>query len=125
MLKSRAAALPYLLWIMLFTVLPLAIVVIYAFTDASGGFTIANLSAVGNYAAVIFRSIWLAAIATAICLVLAYPLSFIISRASPSKQQRFLTLVMLPMWMNFLLRTYAWMTLLENTGIINKLFALV
>lgn len=123
MLKSRGASVPYLIWIFLFTLLPLAIVMLYAFTDGAS-FTMAHISAVGEYAAVIFRSVWLAAIATVICLVLAYPLSFIISRVPPAKQKMFLTLVMLPMWMNFLLRTYAWMTLLENTGILNRLLGL-
>ena len=122
---TRAAAIPYLIWILIFTVLPMALVIWFALTDSEGAFTLANISAVGDYVAVIFRSIWLAAIATVICLVIAYPLSYIISRSAPSRQRLYLMLVMLPMWMNFLLRTYAWMTLLENTGIINKLMALV
>jgi spermidine/putrescine transport system permease protein len=121
----RSAAAPYLVWIALFTILPLWLVTYYAFTNEDGGFTMDNLSAVGGFAAVIFRSIWLAAVATAICLVIAYPLSFVVSRASASRQRTYLTLVMLPMWMNFLLRTYAWMTLLENTGVINRLLGLL
>lgn len=125
MIKSRTPAVPYLIWIVLFTVLPMAIIVLYAFTDASGSFTAANISAVGEYAAVIFRSVWLAAVATVICLLVAYPLSFIISRQEPLKQKSLLTLVMLPMWMNFLLRTYAWMTILENTGLLNRLLGIV
>lgn len=122
---SRGAAAPYLAWIGIFTVLPLAMVTWFAFTTEGGGFTLANISAVSDYAAVIFRSIWLAAIATVICLAIAYPLAFIISRTDPARQKTYLMLVMLPMWMNFLLRTYAWMTLLENTGIINKLLGLI
>lgn len=75
----------------------------------------------GKYSDVIFKSIWLAAVATAICLILAYPLAYIISRNSARQQQVTLMLVMLPMWMSFLLRTFAWMTLLEKTGVINRI----
>lgn len=125
MLKSKGAAVPYLIWMVLFTVLPLAIIVVYAFTTPDGSFTMKNIADVGGYVSVIFRSVWLSAIATVICLVMAYPVAYIISRARAEKQKFYLTLVMLPMWMNFLLRTYAWMTLLEKTGIINKLFGLV
>ncbi|MEG2144113.1 MAG: ABC transporter permease, partial [Oscillospiraceae bacterium] len=125
MLKSRGAAIPYLIWMFLFTVLPLGIIVVYAFTTADGSFTMGNIVAVGDYISVIFRSVWLSAIATAICLLMAYPLAFIISRAKAGNQKMYLTLVMLPMWMNFLLRTYAWMTLLEKTGIINRLLGLL
>jgi len=122
--KSKLAAVPYLIWMVIFTLLPLGLVTYFALTNDAGQFTMHNLSDVSEYAAVIFRSIWLAAIATVLCLVIAYPLSYTISRAPAAKQKIFLMLVMLPMWMNFLLRTYALMTLLENTGVINKLLAL-
>lgn len=125
MKSSKAPALPYLLWIVIFTIIPMGLVSYFAFTDDAGSFTFANLSAVGDYAAVIFRSIWLAMIATTICLLIAYPLSYIISRMSGRRQRLYLFLVMLPMWMNFLLRTYAWMTLLENTGLINRLLGIL
>lgn len=71
------------------------------------------------------RSIWLAAIATVLCLVIAYPLAYILSRKTGSQQRTMLMLVMLPTWMNFLLRTYAWMTLLEKNGIINRLLGFI
>ncbi len=125
MLKSKAIALPYIIWMLIFTILPIVIIGIYAVTNQSGDFTVSNLSAVGGYMSTIFKSIWLSAIATAICLVIAYPFAFIISRTNPAYQKLYLTLVMLPMWMNFLLRTYAWMTLLENTGLINRLFGII
>lgn len=124
MKNSRFTAIPYMLWIVVFTVVPLGLVTYFAFTDTAGTFTFDNISAVSDYVAVIFRSIWLAFIATVICLAIAYPLAYIISRAAERKQKSYLLLVMLPMWMNFLLRTYAWMTLLENTGIINKIFGI-
>lgn len=125
MKNSRSTAVPYLIWIVLFTVIPLMLVTYFAFTTEDGTFTFANISAVSDYVAVIFRSIWLAFIATIICLMIAYPLSYWISRLAERKQKFYLLLVMLPMWMNFLLRTYAWMTILENTGIINKLMAVL
>lgn len=124
MKNSKITALPYLAWIVIFTIVPLMLVTYFAFTTEDGVFTFDNISAVSGYVAVIFRSIWLAFVATVICLVIAYPLSYLISRQSPHKQKSYLLLVMLPMWMNFLLRTYAWMTILENTGIINKLMGL-
>lgn len=123
---STFASIPYLIWMAIFIVVPLGLVAFFAFTDDSGTqFTIDNISMVGEYAPVLMRSIWLAAIATIICLVIAYPLAFILSRMRGSTQRTMLMLVMLPMWMNFLLRTYAWMTLLEKNGIINRLFGLI
>ncbi|MHB1150927.1 MAG: ABC transporter permease [Eubacteriales bacterium] len=98
--------------------------VIYPITEKTI-FTLDNIFAVSDYLPVLFLSIWLALIATAVCLVIAYPLSYFISRLPYQRQHIMLMLVMLPMWMNFLLRTYAWMTLLERNGWINKLFSLV
>nr|MBQ4319811.1 ABC transporter permease [Clostridia bacterium] len=88
-------------------------------------FTLENIMLVSNYMPVMLKSIWLAAIATLICLVVAYPLAYIISRMKEHNQNFAIMLVMLPMWMNFLLRTYAWMTLLERNGWINKLMGLI
>ena len=81
------------------------------------------ISQVGEYTPVLVRSVWLAFIATVLCLLIAYPLAFIISRKSGSGQRTMVMLVMLPMWMNFLLRTYAWMTILEKNGLINRFLA--
>ncbi len=125
MFKTKVAAVPYLVWMVIFIVVPLILVGYYALTDAEGHFTIANLSGMGQYAPVFARSIWLAMIATVICLVLAFPIAYIISRMHEQVQSFMLMLVMLPMWMNFLLRTYAWMSLLENNGLINKLLGLI
>ena len=124
MLRSKAsrwAAAPYLVWMVLFIVVPLGIVVWYALTNSDGQVTLANLTSIGRYASVFGRSLLLAAEATIICLVLAYPVGYFLSRLRANKQHIMLMLVMLPMWMNFLLRTYAWMTLLENNGIINSI----
>lgn len=124
MLRSKAsrwAAAPYLVWMVLFIVVPLGIVVWYALTNSDGQVTLANLTSIGRYASVFGRSLLLAAEATIICLVLAYPVGYFLSRLRANKQHIMLMLVMLPMWMNFLLRTYAWMTILEKNGLINRL----
>lgn len=155
--KMQLAATPYLLWMVIFVIVPLALIVVFAFTttvkvDASGKrlddeaiaalteeyaergeeppisektvFTFENILSVSKYTPTLLNSIWLAVIATVICLLIAYPLAYIISRTHYSRQKIMIMLVMLPMWMNFLLRTYAWMTLLERNGLINKFFGL-
>lgn len=123
-MKSKYSALPYTLWMVIFIAVPLILVAVFAFTTEDGSFTLDNISRVGEFTPVLMRSIWLAMIATVICLVITYPLSYIISRGGGSRQRTMLMLAMLPMWMNFLLRTYAWMTLLEKNGLINRFFAL-
>ena len=119
-MKKISPAYPYLIWMSVFTVIPFAMVTYFSFTDASGSFTLDNISKVGEYMPVFVRSIFLSIIATAICLVIGFPLAYILSRSKMSTQKTMLILIMLPMWMNFLLRTYAWMSLLETTGLINK-----
>ena len=124
-MKLKAFSAPYLVWMVVFIVVPLLMVVYFAFTNESGEFTLEYISDVGQYANIFMRSIWLAIIATIICLVVAYPLAYLLSRMSKHTQGTMLMIVMLPMWMNFLLRTYAWMTLLGNNGIINQLFGMI
>ena len=109
-MKSKVAAVPYVIWMVIFIVVPMLLVVIFALTDTSGNFTLDNLASVGKYSSVFLRSIWLGAIATVVCIILGYPLAYIISRLAGGKQSVFIMLIMLPMWMNFLLRTYAWKT---------------
>ena len=121
---DKRLASPYLVWMALFTVIPLLIVCYYALTDAEGRFTLANLVSVSGYGSVFARSLLLALIATVICLVIAFPVGYFLSRLRVNKQRIMQMLVMLPMWMNFLLRTYAWMTLLEKNGLINRFFGL-
>ena len=123
-LKSKAVAFPYVIWMIIFIVVPLGLVIGFAFTTKDGQFTLDNITSMTAYLPVLFRSIWLAIISTLICLILGFPVSFIISRAMPNKQGTLLTLLLLPMWINFLLRTYAWMTLLESNGLINKFLGL-
>jgi len=124
-MKLKAFSAPYLVWMIVFIVVPLLMVVYFAVTNENGEFTLEYISDVGQYANIFMRSIWLAIIATVICLVVAYPVSYLLSRMDKHKQGTMLMIVMLPMWMNFLLRTYAWMTLLGNNGIINQLLGLI
>lgn len=111
---------PYVLWMVAFIVIPLGMVVFFALTDSQGQFTLENIARGGEYMSVLLRSIKLAAIATVLCVLIAYPLAYILSRKQGFQKQTLFIMVMLPMWMNFLLRTFAWMTILENNGLINK-----
>ena len=117
--NSKLLSAPYSVWVTIFIVLPMLLVAWFAFTDGEGRFTLENILSVGQYSNVFLRSIWLGALATAISLVLGYPLAYIIAKMAPKRQSVMVMLVMLPMWTNFLLRTYAWMTLLEDNGLIN------
>ena len=120
-MKNKSLAAPYLVWMLLFTVIPLGIVVYYAFTDSlTGQFTFANISSLSVYLPIFIKSIWLALIATIICLIIGYPVAYYIAQCSPTAQRFLYMLVMLPMCMSFLLRTLAWVALLEDTGIINQ-----
>ena len=123
-MKNKLARLtiPYVVWMALFVVAPIVMVVFYAFTSAEGGFTFANFSSMGTYAVVFGRSFKLAAIATVICLAIGYPVSYMMSKEGPKFQRIAMVLIMLPMWINFLLRTYSWMSILENNGLLNRLF---
>ena len=122
---SKLLSAPYTVWMTVFIVLPMLLVGYFAFTDKSGSFTLENILSVGQYSNVFLRSIWLGAVATAVSLALGYPLAYIISKVDARRQNIMVMLVMLPMWMNFLLRTYAWMTLLEDNGLINNALAAI
>lgn len=165
--SSQLVALPYLAWMVIFMVIPLALIVVFAFTtsapfDAATGerleaetaaaimaeeqaaweenetpldarvsavdhktiFTVDNILEVNKFMPTMLNSVWMALIATVVCLLIGYPLAFLISRMHFVRQKFMIMLIMLPMWMNFLLRTYAWMTLLERNGLINRALAL-
>ena len=120
-MKSKWLSGPYIVWMLLFTLVPLGVVVYYAFTDSvTGAFTLANLSRIWDYLPIFLRSIWLSIFATLICLVIGYPVAYYIAHCSPLKQRFLQMFIMLPMCMSFLLRTLAWVALLEDTGIINN-----
>lgn len=124
-MKKKLISAPYLVWMVVFIIVPLAMVAYFAFTNEDGKFTLDYIAEVSKYANIFTRSIWLAAIATVICLVIAYPIAFNLSTMDKRHQSTMLMIVMLPMWMNFLLRTYAWMTLLGNNGIINTILGYI
>ena len=120
--KLSRFAIPYVIWMALFVVAPIVLVVVYAFSNDLGGFTLENFSKMGTYAVVFGRSFKLALIATLICLVIGYPVSYMMSREGERFQRAAMVLIMLPMWINFLLRTYSWMSILENNGLLNQVF---
>ena len=124
-LLSRVIGAPYILWAVLFIIVPIGMVAYYAFTDATGAFTFQNMLEIGKYADTFILSIWLGFLATVISLVIAYPLAYIIANSGENRQKIMMMLIMLPMWMNFLLRTYSWMTILENNGLINTFLGLL
>ena len=134
---DRAALAPYTVWAVLFILVPLVFVAYYAFTDNAFHFTLDNVKRfftatstvigsdgsaqeVRTYLLIFWRSLKLAVISTVICLLMGYPLAYIMARASAKTQSILLTLIMIPMWMNFLIRTYAWMTILQDKGIFNN-----
>ena len=138
-LIQRLTLTPYSVWAALFIVVPLIFVAYYAFTDASFRFTTENVTRfftatsvvddgeavkeVHTYLLIFMRSLKLAVISTLICLLMGYPIAYIMARAKARTQKIMVTLIMIPMWMNFLIRTYAWMTILQDTGIFNGLLS--
>ena len=138
----RAVLAPYSVWSLLFVVVPLLFVAYYAFTDTEFRFPTEHITRfftatsnlvrddgstveVHTYLLIFLRSLKLAVISTAICLLLGYPIAYIMARAREKVQKTMMTLIMIPMWMNFLIRTYAWMTILQDTGIVNSLLEAV
>ena len=138
-LIQRLTLTPYSVWAALFIVVPLIFVAYYAFTDASFQFTTENVTRfftatsvvddgeavreVHTYLLIFMRSLKLAVISTVICLLMGYPIAYIMARAKARTQKIMVTLIMIPMWMNFLIRTYAWMTILQDTGNFNGLLS--
>ncbi len=123
-MKHKAMAGPYIAWMLVFTIIPLCIVLYFAFTDSiTGAFTFGNILDIADYAPIFLRSILLSMIATGICLVVAYPVAFFMAGCSHRAQRTLQMLIMLPMCISFLLRTLAWVALLEDTGIINNFLA--
>ena len=136
----RMALAPYSVWAALFVVVPLAFIAYYAFTDNQFAFTTENITRfftatsnivqddgtsveVRTYLLIFMRSVKLAVISTVICLLMGYPIAYIMAQAKERTQKTMVTLIMIPMWMNFLIRTYAWMTILQDTGIMNGLLS--
>lgn len=117
---------PYIVWMVVFTLIPLGVVVYYAATDPStGAFSLTNLQNLGLYLPVFWQSIWYALVSALICLLLGYPVAYFIAQRGPTAQKFLYMLVMLPMCMSFLLRTLAWVGLLQDTGILNQLLGII
>ena len=134
----RAVLAPYSIWSLLFVIVPLLFVAYYAFTDNNFAFTTEHImrfftaksslvqddgtsAEVRTYLLIFLRSLKLAVISTAICLLLGYPIAYIMAHAKEKTQKTMMTLIMIPMWMNFLIRTYSWMTILGDSGVINTI----
>lgn len=122
---KKIASAPYLVWMAIFIIVPMVMVAYFAFTTSDGAFTLDNIIKTSEYAPIFLKSIAFAAIATVICLIIAYPLAYILAGFKLSVQSTMLMIVILPMWMNFLLRTYAWQTILGNSGIINSALSFI
>ena len=125
--KRSLFAVPYVIWMALFVVIPILIMLVYSLsvsgeTGGLEGPTLENYTGMGLYMSVFGRSFWLALIATLVCLLIGYPVSYMMAREGAGFQRVAMALIMLPMWMNFLLRTYSWMSILENNGLLNQLF---
>ena len=121
-MRNRSLAIPYVVWMAVFVIAPLLLIVVYAFTAKDGGVTLSNFSNMGQYFPAFRHSFVLAVTATVICILIGYPLAYFLSKEGVLVRKVAMMLIMLPMWMNFLLRTYAWMSLLENTGLLNRFF---
>lgn len=119
-IMERVAVVPHSVWVVLFIVAPLLFVIYFAFTDAKGNFSFSNIEMLSSYSHIFFLSICFALVATAICLLIGYPLAFVMARSKPSTQKLLTVMLMLPMWISLLIRTYSLMTLLDNGGLINS-----
>ena len=122
---SRFLAGPYILWMIGFTVIPLIMIIVYGLTDSEGRFTLANVAAISSpeHLKALLLALGLSLASTVICLVMAYPLALILRKKNVGKGSFIVFIFILPMWMNFLLRTLAWQTLLEKNGVINGILS--
>lgn len=122
-MNKKSLSAPYIVWAIAFIIIPLCMVVYYGLTDKTGAFTLENITAIttAEHFSALWLSILLSLISTIVCLLLAYPLAMILSKMNANQHSFIVLIFILPMWMNFLLRTLAWQTLLEKTGVINQL----
>ena len=120
-LFQKAAAAPHIVWTILFILAPMMFVLYFAFTDGDGNFSFSNMASLAQYSNVFVLSLAFALIATVVCLLIGYPLAYFMAKSSPRVQKIMLVLLMLPMWCNLLIRTYALMALLDNGGLLNAL----
>ena len=123
--KKKYLASPYIVWSALFIVIPLCMILYYGLTDKTGAFTLENITAIASvgHAKALWRSLFLSLVSTVLCFVLAYPLAMILSNTKGNQYRYIILIFILPMWMNFLLRTLSWQALLEKTGVINSILS--
>ncbi|MDR0964356.1 MAG: ABC transporter permease, partial [Clostridium sp.] len=124
-MNRKLLSTPYIVWSTLFIIVPLCIVFYYGLTDKAGSFTLENIAAIATkeHAKALWEAIKLSMICTLLCLLLAYPLAMMLCNSQINKNTYLVLIFILPMWMNFLLRTLAWQTLLEKTGVINGILS--
>lgn len=123
-MNKKALSAPYVIWIIGGTLIPLAMMLYYGLTDGSGSFTMSNILAIGEpgHLKALLTALLLAAVSTVICFLLAFPIAVLLRRVRRAKGI-IIFLFLLPMWMNFLLRTMAWQVLLEKGGVINSIIS--
>ena len=124
-LNKKLLSLPFIFWSAMFVIVPLCMVFYYGLTDKSGAFTLDNILAIATaeHSKALWEALKLSVISTVICLLLAYPLAMILCNMNVNQNSFLVLIFILPMWMNFLLRTLAWQTLLEKTGVINSILS--
>lgn len=125
--KSKFWASPYAVWAVAFIIIPLGMIFYYGLTDKTGAFTFENIASIGTpeHLKALWLSLLLSLISTIICLLLGYPLASILTHIGKNSHSLIVFIFILPMWMNFLLRTLAWQTLLEKSGVINSVLKLI
>ena len=116
---ERIAGAPYVVWSALFIIAPLLFVIYFAFTDRNGSFTLDNITSLSSYSETFVMSLAFSLIATTVCLLIGYPLAYCMSRASEKSRGVLMVLLMLPMWISLLIRTYSLMALLDNGGLVS------
>ena len=126
-MNKKLLSVPFLFWSGLFIIIPLIMVFYYGLTDKNGAFTLENIMAISSpeHLKALWEAVKLSVVSTIICLLLAYPLAMILCKSGSNKTSFMVLIFILPMWMNFLLRTFAWLTLLEKTGVINTLLKMI
>ena len=126
-MNRKLLSLPFIFWSAMFVIVPLCMVFYYGLTDKSGAFTFDNILAIATaeHSKALWEALKLSVISTVICLLLAYPLAMILCNMNVNQNSFLVLIFILPMWMNFLLRTLAWQTLLEKTGVINSILSFV
>ena len=124
-MNKKLLSLPFIFWSAMFVIVPLCMVFYYGLTDKSGAFTFDNILAIATaeHSKALWEALKLSVISTVICLLLAYPLAMILCNMNVNQNSFLVLIFILPMWMNFLLRTLAWQTLLEKTGVINSILS--